>query len=122
MNGYDDGSVPLWACACGTTLCASPGEILDCCTDRGVRGICVLCDEPIERPDAWVPLNPAQLAHHECSMREVLGGIGHQIAHDYWCVQQRDTDAGFTRRQSAQLVLALIDVIGIEAVSKRSVV
>ena len=84
--------------------------------------VCVLCDERIEALDAWVPLNPAQYAHHECSLRSVVGGIGHQIAHDYWCVQQHDTDAGFTYRQSAKMVVALIDVLGIEEVSKRSVV
>lgn len=90
---------------------------------NGNSGICVLCDEAIlERFDAWVPLNPAQYVHYECSLRSVMGGIGHQIAHDYWCVQQHDTDAGLTYRQSAKMVVALVEVLGIEAVSKRSVV
>lgn len=85
-------------------------------------GSCVLCDEPIMEYDAWAPMNPQQNAHYECSLREVLGGIGHQLAHDYWCVQQHDTDAGLTYRQSAQMVKALVDVIGIEAVGQRAVV
>ena len=84
---------------------------------------CVLCGELIDPlSDDWVPLNPLQHAHRECSLREVLGGIGHQIAHEYWCIQQRDTDAGFTRHQSAKMVVALIDILGIEEVSQRSVV
>ena len=89
---------------------------------NGNSGICVLCDEAIDHHyDAWVPLNAAQYAHHECSLRSVLGGIGHQIAHEYWCKQRHDTDAGLTYRQSAKMVVALVDVIGIDAVSRRSV-
>lgn len=84
-------------------------------------GVCVFCDEGIGDYDAWVPLNAAQYAHHECSLRSVVGGIGHQIAHDYWCIQQRDPDGGLTYRQSARMVLALVDVIGIDEVSKRGV-
>ena len=86
-------------------------------------GVCVLCDEGIDTYDAWVPLNPAQYAHHECSLRSVLGGIGHQIAHTYWCQgNMKDPDAGLTYRQSAKMVAALVDVLGIEEVSRRSVV
>jgi len=85
-------------------------------------GVCVLCNEGIGDYDAWVPLNPAQYAHHECSLRSVVGGIGHQLAHEYWCLQMRDTDAGLTYRQSAQMDKALVDILGIEAVSERSVV
>jgi hypothetical protein len=87
-----------------------------------VIDVCVLCDEPIEEFDAWAPLNPKQYAHYECSLREVMGGIGHHIAHSYWCTQQHDPDAGLTRRQSSKLVVALVDVLGIDEVSRRSVV
>ena len=88
---------------------------------NGNGGICVLCDEGIDqRYDAWVPLNPAQYAHHECSLREVVGGIGHQIAHEYWCKERHDPNAGLTYRQSAKLVLALVDVLGIDEVSRRA--
>jgi hypothetical protein len=81
--------------------------------------VCVLCDEPIEAYDLCVPLNPVQYAHRACSLREVLGGIGHHLGHEYWCQQRHDTDAGLTYRQSAKMVLALIDVLGIEEVAKR---
>ncbi len=84
------------------------------------RLTCVFCDELIEEWDAWAPLNAKQYAHHECSLRSVLGGIGHQIAHEYWChLGKGDPDAGLTYRQSAKMVRALVDVLGIEEVSKR---
>lgn len=88
----------------------------------GDRGLCALCDEDISTYDAWVPLNPMQYGHHECSIREVLGGIGHHLGHEYWCLQQRAPDAGLTYRQSAKMIVALIDVLGIDEVSKGSVV
>ena len=86
-------------------------------------GTCVYCDETIEDHDAWSPLNAVQYGHYECGLREVMGGIGHHIAHEYWCGQPRhDPDAGLTRRQSAKLVVALIDLLGIDEVVRRSVV
>jgi hypothetical protein len=80
---------------------------------------CVLCSQPIGDWDAWSPMNAQQYAHHECSLREVVGGIGHLIAHEYWCLQQHDPDAGLTYRQSALLVRAMVDVLGVEEVSRR---
>lgn len=121
MNGYSNGEIPLYACQCGTTLCRLPGEYLDCCKAADVPLLCVLCDEAINfLSDAWTPLNAAQYAHHECGLREVMGGIGHLIAHEYWC--PRDTDAGLTRRQSAQMVAALVDILGVEAVVERGAI
>ena len=87
---------------------------------NGDSGICVLCDEAIDDDDPFVRFNAGQQAHHECSMRSVMGGIGHHVAHEYWCVVRQDPDAGFTFRQSAKLVLALVDVIGVDAVTERS--
>ena len=85
-------------------------------------GPCVLCGDPILEYDAWAPLNPQQNAHYECSLRSVLGGIGHHLGHEYWCLQQHDTDAGLTYRQSAQMVKALVDLLGVEEVVKRGAV
>ena len=39
-------------------------------------GECIFCAESITAYDAWSPLNAEQYAHHECSVRSVLGGIG----------------------------------------------
>jgi hypothetical protein len=85
---------------------------------------CVFCDEPIYGEQAvgviYTEDGPRH-AHQECSLREVLGGIGHHIAHEYWCVQKGDTDAGLTRRQSAKLVRAMVEVLGVEEMAKRGV-
>jgi hypothetical protein len=84
--------------------------------------ICVYCDEPILPTDAWSPLNAVQNGHYECGLREVMGGIGHHLAHEYWCGEpHHDPDAGLTRRQSAKMVVALIDLLGLDEVLHRSV-
>lgn len=73
--------------------------------------ICELCNEPIHGDKADVyPLN----AHYQCLLRETLGGIGHLIAHKYWCLQKHDPDAGLTYRQSALLTDAFVNVAGIK--------
>ncbi len=51
--------------------------------------------------------------HRQCQLREALGGIGHCIAHDYWCLQMHDPDAGLTYHQSAKLVWTYYNVVGI---------
>jgi hypothetical protein len=56
--------------------------------------------------------------HRECHLREIVGGIGHLIAHPYWCIQHHDPDAGLTTRQSSLLVDAWVQVMGVEAVGQ----
>jgi len=51
-------------------------------------------------------------AHRICMLREVAGGIGHHIAHEYWCEEMGDPDAGLTRYQSAQMVDLYIRLVG----------
>lgn len=46
--------------------------------------------------------------HKECSLREVLGGIGHNLDHDTWCTEYHDPDAGLGLRQSALLLWSWI--------------
>jgi hypothetical protein len=46
--------------------------------------------------------------HRECALRQVLGGIGHHLNHEHWCVHEQDPDAGLTYRQSALEVWAWI--------------
>jgi hypothetical protein len=65
--------------------------------------MCQLCGEHMDDPDLTT-------GHRECMLREVLGGIGHHIAHEYWCKQRHDPDAGFTYRESAQMVYAIFHV------------
>lgn len=77
---------------------------------------CLLCREPLglTDPPGMDVHTPEGLrrTHRECSLREVLGGIGHLIAHDLWCAQHHDPDAGLTYRQSAKLVDAYYRVVG----------
>lgn len=54
-------------------------------------------------------------AHRECMLRAVVGGIGHLIAHEYWCLQKGDPDAGLDYQQSARLVDLYVAMRGIEA-------
>ena len=82
-----------------------------------VNDDCVFCDEPVRgnasRDPVWTEEGP-RMVHIECSLREVMGGIGHLIAHEYWCTQEHDPDAGLTRRQSALLVAEYVKVVGVE--------
>lgn len=79
---------------------------------------CGLCEEPVQDGDEGpTPLHTPEgprVTHRACMLREVIGGIGHLIAHDYWCVVHGDPDAGLTRRQSAQLVWTYSLIVGID--------
>jgi hypothetical protein len=69
-------------------------------------GTCELCAEALTLRDDVVPMNPFQVAHRECLLRCVLGGIGHLENHELWCNQRHDPDGGRTYRQSALEVWA----------------
>jgi hypothetical protein len=71
---------------------------------------CELCGEPCPEPFEGTPL---MHTHRECGLRSVMGGIGHLIAHEYWCSQRGDPDAGLTYRQSALLCDAFVNIVGI---------
>lgn len=58
-------------------------------------------------------------AHDDCMLREVLGGIGHIVAHEYWCTQRHDPDAGLTYRQSALLVYQWTKIVGVQTTTDR---
>lgn len=73
--------------------------------------MCVLCDEPMGYETSTSSI---QYMHRACSLRSVVGGIGHLIAHDYWCIDKRDPDAGLTYRQSALIVDTFVTVVGVE--------
>lgn len=79
-----------------------------------------MCEEPFTF-DLFLDTSPTPIytpegpkkVHRSCMLREVLGGIGHLIAHEYWCEQKHDPDAGLTRRQSALLVRHFYSIVGI---------
>lgn len=76
---------------------------------------CALCGEeephPLRTATIMTPDGPRP-THPECMVRSVTGGIGHLIAHNYWCVQMGDPDAGLTFRQSAKLANEYWSVVG----------
>jgi hypothetical protein len=79
---------------------------------------CISCGEKIEDDDqgsfigGWQwgqrePVGPVGVkvpVHKECSLRDVLGGIGHLQNHLHWCVYERDPDGGLSRRESSLMV------------------
>lgn len=66
---------------------------------------CELCDVPIAKDDQGTFIGNVNGAlgpvHRECSLRMVVGGIGHLTNHTYWCGQHSDPDGGLTYRESA---------------------
>jgi hypothetical protein len=68
---------------------------------------CFMCQTPIEEHDQGSFIhaeNGPEPVHKECSLRSVLGGIGHQTDHSFWCLQMHDPDGGKTYRESALAV------------------
>jgi hypothetical protein len=80
--------------------------------------LCAMCTEDIA-PGEEHQSGINFVAHRECLLRDVVGGIGHLIAHDYWCTEKGDPDAGLTRRQSSLLVDAWVHIMGVEAAVER---
>jgi hypothetical protein len=78
------------------------------------RMICELCGEEILAHHVQAGVSP-MVAHRECSLRCVLGGIGHLMDHAHFCGEMRDPDAGLSYRHSALLVDTWVHVMGIEA-------
>jgi hypothetical protein len=55
------------------------------------------------RPPPYA-LATTEPVHKECSLRSVMGGIGHLVDHDRWCVERGDPNGGLPYRESALLV------------------
>jgi hypothetical protein len=85
---------------------------------------CPICDEAIDSPDTIVLYTEdgPRPSHRECMLREVMGGIGHHLGHEYWCTQRDDPDAGLTRRQSAVMVAKLLELLGPNAMAANAAV
>lgn len=79
--------------------------------------VCVLCNESVVDGEhaEW-----RDRIHRACAMRSAMGGIGHLIAHEYWCLQRGDPDAGLTYRQSSLLADEFVAVVGIEEAARRA--
>ena len=97
---------PSGVCEEGTQIATPIGERCTTCKepiahgDRGTREIVI-----IHRNDeADLAFRSSCYSHRECSLRAVLGGIGHHIDHDFWCLDRKDPDGTVSLRTSALLV------------------
>jgi len=77
---------------------------------------CVLCGESMS---GEVSRNLGDPMHRVCSLRGVIGGIGHLLDHDHFCVELHDPDAGLSYRISALLVDELVAEMGAEWAASR---
>ena len=76
-------------------------------------GECLMCGEPVVGDGVPIhTLEGLRTQHRECALREVLGGIGHHIAHEWWCEIHHDPDAGFTPHESALMVAFMYELMG----------
>jgi hypothetical protein len=78
---------------------------------------CLWCEEPLHGNVSSTPIHTEEgrrEVHIECALRQVIGGIGHLVAHEYWCVLQHDPDAGLSYRQSALLTHRFVELLGVE--------
>jgi hypothetical protein len=65
--------------------------------------ICAHCNEPIlSREDRADIMNMD--CHRECTLRTVLGGIGHLLDHAHFCHGELGPDAGLDYRTSSLMV------------------
>jgi hypothetical protein len=87
-----------------------------------VGELCLLCEEAVHEHDrgtfmlsAYRPGEPLGYhpVHRECSLRSVIGGIGHLENHTYWCKEKHDPDGGRTFRASALMVWHWVQVRGV---------
>lgn len=74
---------------------------------------CYLCDEPILPTEDRADIITID-AHRECSLRSVLGGIGHLIDHAHFC-RGVGPDADLDYRTSALMVDVWVSRKGLAA-------
>jgi hypothetical protein len=70
---------------------------------------CAFCSE---EPPAG-PFSPLE-QHTECALRAIVGGIGHLLNHNHWCLTVGDPDGGYPYRESAILVAGWVNDQGNE--------
>lgn len=83
--------------------------------------ICAHCQEPIlpgeDLAEITIADSAATNAHRECTLRIVLGGIGHLIDHAHFCGGELGPDAGLDYRTSALMVDVWVHRKGIKAMA-----
>lgn len=71
--------------------------------DAPVGNLCMRCEDAIADGDNGRVSVTGRTEHRECSLRGVMGGIGHLVDHDRYC-RGVGPDAGLSYRASALLV------------------
>jgi hypothetical protein len=69
-----------------------------------IGNVCAWCQQAVEAGDNGRISPMGFTEHRECSLRNVMGGIGHLVDHERYCRGELGTDAGLTRRDSSLLV------------------
>lgn len=67
--------------------------------------LCKLCKTPMGSEES---VNSQEPMHWECVLRAVMGGIGHLLDHEHFCLSKNDPDAGLDYRTSAALASVLL--------------
>lgn len=78
-------------------------------TATPVGQMCVLCREPVADGDIGTINGVDQVAHYECSMRSVIGSVGHQMGRCSCFGGTEEDPEGLTRRQAAIAAARLWD-------------
>jgi hypothetical protein len=76
---------------------------------KTARRPCTLCHEPL---GVELSASLAEPMHRACALRSGVGGIGHLLDHEHFCVAGHDPDAGLDFRTSALLVDELVARLG----------
>lgn len=69
-----------------------------------VGQLCMHCQTAFAEGDNGAIMPTGFGQHRECSLRSVLGGIGHLVDHERYCGGELGPDAGLSYRLSALLV------------------
>lgn len=78
--------------------------------DPPVGEVCIHCGEPIDAGDAGMRYSNGPVAHYECQLRGVVGGVNHILGRCTCCGGEEDPDPpGMTRRQAAQAAVRLYE-------------
>jgi hypothetical protein len=62
---------------------------------------CILCEEPIEPGDIGTINIAGQVAYHACSIRAVIGSVGHQLGKCSCFGGAEEDPPGMSRREAA---------------------
>jgi hypothetical protein len=70
---------------------------------------CILCREPILEGDIGTINGADQVSHYECTMRGVVGSVGHQMGRCKCFNGTEEDPPGMTRREAAIAACRLWD-------------